>query len=120
MKFDASRDRARVNALEAVTGFKKAVHPCLKGFEIVKTLAVLEEDRRNGESLFDPNASLQLRADEWNRIWQRDKAEQPRLYQALHACRAEAAKAEHARPPISEGALARAVALLRNKKRGRH
>ena len=32
----------------------------------------------------------------------------------LHACRAEAAKAEHARFPIWDGALARAVALLRN------
>ena len=59
---------------------------------------------------------MQPRADEWNRIWQRVKAELPRLCQALHACRAEAAKAEHARPPISDGALARAVALLRNKR----
>ena len=60
---------------------------------------MLGEDRRHGVTLFDPDASVQLRANEW----QRDKAELPRLYQALHACRAEAAKAEHARLTISDG-----------------
>ena len=48
-----------------------------------------------------------------HRIWQRDKAELPRR-QALHACRAEAAKAERPRLPISDGVLARAVAVLRD------
>ena len=64
-------------------------------------------------------STLMLRcswADEWDRIWQRDKAELPRLYRAFHACRAEAASAEHARPCIPDGALARAVAWLRNKR----
>ena len=95
---------------------KKAAHAYLKGSEAVHTLAMLGEDRRDGETLFDHNAPVQLRADEWNRTWQRDKAELLRLYQALHECRAEAAKAERARPPISDGALARAVALLRNRR----
>ena len=48
--------------------------------------------------------------------WQRDKAELPRLDRTLHACRADAAKAERARPPISDGALGRAVALFRYKR----
>ena len=59
---------------------------------------------------------MQLRAEKWDTVWQRDNAGLPRLYQVLHACRAEAAMAEHARPTISDGALARAVALLRNKR----
>ena len=82
------------------------------------TPVMLGEDRRDGETLFDPTAlvQLKLRRDERDRIWPRDKAELPRLYRAVHACWAEAAKAEHARPPISDGALARAVALLRNKR----
>ena len=57
------------------------------------------EDRRDGD-----------------RIWQRDKDELPRLQRALHACRTEAAKAEHARLAISDGALPRAVASLRNNR----
>ena len=77
---------------------------------------MLGKDRRDGQTLLDPNASVKLRADEWNRIWQCDKAELPRLHRALQTCRVEAAKAAHARPPISDGALARAVALLRNKR----
>ena len=119
MKIEASRNRAPVNAkvrkwaLEAVMGPKKAAHAYLKGSETINTPVMLGE---GGETLFDPNASVKLRAVEWDRIWQRDKAELPRLYSALHACRTEAAKAEHARPPISDGALARAVALLRNKR----
>ena len=59
---------------------------------------------------------MKLRADERDRVWQRDKAELPRPYRGLHACWAEAAKAEHARPPISDVAWACAVALLRNKR----
>ena len=66
--------------------------------------------------LFDPDACVQMRADEWDRFWLRDKAELPLLHQAFRACRAEAVKAELARPPISDGAAARAVALLRNKR----
>ena len=70
MKFEASRDRARVYAqvrkwvLEAAMGSKKAAHAYLKGSETVNTPAMLGEDRRNGESLFDPNASVQMRPDE--------------------------------------------------------
>ena len=85
----------------------------LKGLETANT-ALLGEDRRDGETLFDLDASVPMRADEWDRIWLRDKAELPRLYQALHTCRAEAAKAEHVRPPISDGA--RPDAFLRNKR----
>ena len=95
---------------------KKAAHACLKGSEAVNTPAMLEEGRRDGETLFDPQASVQMQADEWDRIWQCDEAELPRLHQALHACRAEAEEPEHARPPISDGAPARAVGLLRNKR----
>ena len=77
---------------------------------------MLGEDRLDGETLFDLNASVQMRAGEWDRIWLRDKAELPRLHRALHACLSEAAKDEHSRPPISDEALARAVALLRNRR----
>ena len=80
------------------------------------TPATLGEDRRDGVTLFDSIASVKLRADEWDRIWQRDKAEPPRLYRALHACRTDAAKVDYAYPPMSDGALARAVALLRNNR----
>ena len=85
MKFEASRDRARVNAkirtwaFEAVVASKKAAHAFLKGLETFNTPALLGEDRRDGETLFDLNASVHLRADEWDRIWQPDKAELPRL-----------------------------------------
>ena len=48
--------------------------------------------------------------------WQRDRDELPRLYQALHACRAEGSNNEHARLPLSVVALALAVDLLRNKR----
>ena len=106
MKIEAPRDRARVKkwALEVAMGSKKAAHAYLKGLETANKPALLREDRRDGETLFDPDASVQMRADEWDRIWLRDKAELPlpRLYQALHACRAEAAKADHARLPMSE------------------
>ena len=96
---------------------KKAAHACLKWSESSNTPSTLGEDRRDGETLFDPTASVQLWADEWDRgFGKRDRAEQPRLCSAFHACRAEAAKAEHARPPVSDGALGSAVALLRNKR----
>ena len=114
MKFEASRDRARRSGnghSRLPMGIQES-----GGSETINTPAMLGEDRRDGETLFDPDASVQLRADEWDEIWQRDKAEQPRLYRALHACRAEASKAEHALPSISDGALARSVALIRNKK----
>ena len=55
----------------------------LKGLETLNTPALLGEDCRDGENLFDPDASVQLRADEWDRIWQRDRAELPRLNRAL-------------------------------------
>ena len=97
-------------------GSKKAALPYLKGLETLNTPALLGGDRRDGETLFDPDASVQLRPDEWDRLWQHDKAELPQLYRALHACGAEAAKPGHARPPISDGALARAVALSRNNR----
>ena len=86
MKFEASRDRARVNAevrkwaLESVMGSKKVAHAYLKVSETINTPAMLGEDRRDGETLFDPNAAVQLRADGWDKIWQRDKAELPRLH----------------------------------------
>ena len=70
MKSEASRDRARVNAKVrkwslARLGSKKAAHAYLKGSKTVNTPALLGEDRRDGETLFDPNASVQLWADEW-------------------------------------------------------
>ena len=70
MKVEASRDRARVTAkfrkwaLEAVMGSKKAALAHLKGLETLNTPALLGEDRRDGEKLFDFDASVQLRADE--------------------------------------------------------
>ena len=70
-KFAESRDRARANArvrkwaLEAVMGFKRAAHAHLKGLENFSTPAVLGEDRRDGRTLVDPNASVRMRADEW-------------------------------------------------------
>ena len=54
------------------------------------------------------NPSVQNRAD---------KDVSPRLYQALYACRWEASNNAHGRPPISDWASGRPVALLRNKKR---
>ena len=50
------------------------------------------------------------------RIWQRDKDELLPLYQVLHACRREASRIEHARPPVTDGVFARAVAPLRNRR----
>ena len=86
---EASRDRARVSArvrrwaLEAVMGSKKAAHASLN-LENANTTALLGENHRDGETLLDPNASVHMRADEWNKIWQRDTVELPHLYQALH------------------------------------
>ena len=114
LKVEAARARACVNAgvrevsLRGGDGIQKAAHAHLKGLENADTPALLGEDRRDGEALFDPNEPVQTRVG--------DKIELPLLDQALHACRAEAAKAEHARPPISDAAEARAVPLLRNKK----
>ena len=72
MKFEASRDRARVNAevrkwaLEAVMGSKKAAHAHLKLSETINTPAMLGEDRRDGETLFDTQCTgVQLRVGEW-------------------------------------------------------
>ena len=79
MKVETSRGRARVKtevrkcAHEAVMGSKKALHAYLKGLETFNTSALLGEDRRRGESLFDPNASLQLRASEWDSLLKHDK-----------------------------------------------
>ena len=77
--------KGRKWALEAVMGSKEAAHAYLKGSEAVNASAMLGEGRRDGETLFDLKASVQLRADEWDRTWYRDEAELPRLYQALHA-----------------------------------
>ena len=79
MKVESSRGRARVKtkvrkcAHEAVMGSKKALHAYLKGLETFSTSALLGEDRRRGESLFGPSASLQLRAGEWDSILKHDK-----------------------------------------------
>ena len=106
-KIEASRVRARVNAkvrksaLEGVMGSKKAAHAYLKGSETTNTPALLGKDRRDCETLFDAQCIGAIAE------WDSDKQACPR---------AEAAKAEHARPPISDRALARAVALLRNKR----
>ena len=56
MKFEASRDRARVNAkvskwaLEAVMGSKKVAHAHLKGSETIITPAMLGEATRQGRA----------------------------------------------------------------------
>ena len=74
VKFEAARDRAlvyakvRMLAFEAVMGSKKAAHAHLKGPETVNAPAMLGEDRRSGESLFDPNASVHFHVDEWDKI----------------------------------------------------
>ena len=97
-------------------GSKKAAHAYLKGLETLNTPALLGEDCGDGENLFDPDASVQLRQTSGTESGSATGLSYRDCTERFHACRAEGASAEHARPPIPDGALARAVAWLRNKR----